>query len=223
MQALVHTLRDIARHELDQRTGAMLGIVTSVQGGPDDHSCTVALRESGVVLPKVPIAVGWMGFANLPAVDDLVIVLFLNGDLHAPVVAGRLYTHMLKPPEHAPGELVAQLPIGAAADERVDLKVRTPGDGSRAITLVLDGDVRVAITVDDGGVVLETTDARVALSQSNASDAALSVTVGEAKMRFDQDGAIAIETSGKLTLKGGSVEISGDTSVKVAGQTIDLN
>lgn len=223
MQAFVQTLRDIARHELDQRSGAALGIVTSVQGGPDDHSCTVALRESGVVLPKVPIAVGWLGFANLPIVDDLVIVLFLNGDLHAPVVAGRLYTHALKPPEHAPGELVAQLPVGAEAKERINLKVATPGDGTRAITLLLDGEVPVAVRIDDAGIVLETKDAKVALSQSNASDAKLSVAVGEAKMSFDQGGDIAIETSGKLTLKGANVEISGDASVKVAGQTIDLN
>lgn len=223
MQQLVHTFRQIARHEAMQRNAACLALVKSVQGGPDDYSCTVALRESAIVLPKVPIAAGFMGFATLPAEGDLVIVLFLGGDLHAPIIAGRLYTQQLKAPEHGPGELVAQLPPDAAEDERVELRVKTPGDGTRKLSLTLAGDVPVSIAAADDGIVIETGDVRVELKQTGSSDGALTITVGEAKLTMEQAGDIAIETSGKLTLKGQSVEISGDTSVKVAGQTIDLN
>ena len=223
MQQMVHVLRQIARQEATQRNAAYLGVVKSVQGGPDDHSCTVELRESRIVLPNVPIAVGFMGFACLPAEGDLVAVLFLGGDLHAPIVVGRLYTQDLQSPQHDPGELVMQLPVNADADKRIELRVKTPGDSSRALKLVLDGDVRVSIDVADDGITLAAQDATLKLSQTSSSDGQLAIQVGEAKMTFAQGGDVSLETSGKLTLKGQSVEISGDASVKVAGQTVDLN
>jgi uncharacterized protein involved in type VI secretion and phage assembly len=224
MQQVVHVLRQIARHEAMQRNAAYLGVVKSVQGGPDDHSCTVELRESHVVLPNVPIAVGFMGFACLPAEGDLVAVLFLGGDLHAPIVVGRLYTQDLKPPQHGPGELVMQLPVSADSDKRIELRLTTPdGGGSRSLSLVLDGDVRVSVDIADDGITLAAQDASLKLSQTSGSDGEIAITVGEAKMTFSQSGDVSLETSGKLTLKGQSVEISGDASVKVAGQTIDLN
>lgn len=223
MHQVVQVMRQIARHEAMQRNAAYLGVVKSVQGGPDDHSCTVELRESRIVLPNVPIAVGVLGFASLPAEGDLVMVLFLGGDLHAPIIAGRLYTQDLKPPQHGPGELVLQLPVSADASERVELRIKTPGDGSRALSLVLDGDVRVAVEIADDGITLTAQDAKLQLSQTGSSDGQLAITVGEAKMTFAQNGDVSLETTGKLTLKGQSVEISGDASVKVAGQTIDLN
>jgi uncharacterized protein involved in type VI secretion and phage assembly len=224
MHQMVRTLREIARHEASQHTASALGVVKSVQGGgPDDYSCTVELRETGMVLPKVPIAAGFMGFATLPAEGDLVIVLFLAGDFHAPVVAGRLYTQQLAAPEHEPGELVVMLPPTAKEEERAELRVKTPGDGTRKLSLTLAGDVPVSIVTKDDGIVLETGDVSIELKQTSASDGALTITVGKASIKLEQAGDISVETSGKLTLKGQSVEISGDTSVKVAGQTIDLN
>jgi uncharacterized protein involved in type VI secretion and phage assembly len=223
MQQMVHVLRQIARHEVMQRNAAYLGVVKSVQGGPDDHSCTVELRESHIVLPNVPIAVGFMGFACLPAEGDLVAVLFLGGDLHAPIVVGRLYTQDLKPPQHDPGELVMQLPVSADSDKRIELRVSASDSDGRKLSLVLDGDVRVSVDIADDGITLAAQDATLKLSQSSSSDGEVAITVGEAKMTFSQSGDVSLETSGKLTLKGQSVEISGDASVKVAGQTIDLN
>jgi uncharacterized protein involved in type VI secretion and phage assembly len=224
MHQMVRTLREIARHETAQRTASALGVVKSVQGGgPDDYSCTVELRETGMVLPRVPIVAGFMGFATLPAEDDLVIVLFLAGDFHAPVIAGRLYTQQLAAPKHEPGELVVMLPPTAKEDECAELRVKTPGDGTRKLSLTLAGDVPVSITTGDDGIVLKTGDVSIELKQTSASDGALTITVGKASIKMEQAGDISVETSGKLTLKGQSVEISGDTSVKVAGQTIDLN
>ncbi len=223
MQELVQSLRRIARYEALQNNPACLGVVTSVQGGADDHSCTVELRESGVVLPNVPIAVPFMGFAALPAQGDLVVVQFLGGDLHAPVVMGRLYNQTLKPPDNEPGVVVTQLPPDAAPEQRIELRVKTPGDGSRELTLVLDGEVRVAVTVMDDGIRLEAGALKLDLKQTGASDGVITVSSGDARLTMKQAGDVSIETSGKLTLKAASVEISGDTAVKIAGQMIDLN
>lgn len=223
MQQMVHVLRQIARHEAMQRNAAYLGVVKSVQGKPDDYACTVELRESRIVLPNVPIAVGFMGFACLPAEGDLVVVLFLGGDLHAPVVVGRLYTQDLKPPENDARELVMQLPVDADTDKRIDLKISTPDDGTRTLSLLLDGDVKVSVEIKNDGIALTAQDASLTLSQTSGSDGQLEIKVGDAKMTFSQSGDVALETTGKLTLKGQTVEISGDASVKIAGQTVDLN
>jgi uncharacterized protein involved in type VI secretion and phage assembly len=203
-----------------------LGVVTSVFGtnGATDYACTVELREWGIVLPRVPIATQLIGTVGLPREEDLVLVVFAGGDLHAPVVVGRLYSELVAPPENAPGEVVMVLPGDEpAADKRLELRVKTPGDGTRSATLKLDGQVPITLTIDDEGVRIEVGDTRLSLKQTNSSNGAVELVAGEAKVSLQQGGDMTLETSGKLTIKGSTVEISGDTSVKVAGQTVDIN
>lgn len=227
MASLPTSLRDLARPETWPRTshgpGALLGIVKSVQGGEDDHSCTVELRESRIVLPHVPIAVSYTGFAASPRVGDLVLVMFVGDDLHAPVVLGCLYHQKLPPPDHASGEVVSQLPVDAQSDERIELRIKTPGDGTRKLTLLLDGDTRIAIDIADDGIRIGVGKAMLEMLQPGASDGSVTVGVGDAKLSMAQGGDVTLETTGKLVIKGQSIEISGDTTVKIAGQTIDLN
>ena len=189
------------------------------RNGGSAHACTVKLRETGIVLPRVPIATGVIGWAALPAEGDLVVVIFAGGDMHAPIVAGRLYNEAVSPPVHGPGEVVAVLPGGEEdATKSLQLTVKTPGDGSRALTLLLDGSVQVRVDVDDDGVRLKTQETELTLSDDKAE-----LKVADASVTVKKGGDLTIEASGTLTLKGTKVEISGDASVKVAGQTIDLN
>ena len=100
------------------------------------HSCTVELRESHLVLPDVPVMVGVMGAAAPPDPGDLVLVLFDGGDLHGPVVVGRLYSDEIAPPRNSPGEFVLALPgAETSASDRVDLRIKTPGDGTRELKI----------------------------------------------------------------------------------------
>lgn len=226
MHRLVGTLRSIAREEVRQQWQPALAVVTSVHGrnGDELHACTVRLRETGIVLPRVPIATGLIGVVALPAEGDLVLVGFAGGDLHAPVVLGRLYNEQVAPPEHGPGELVAWLPGGEEdAEKSLRLTVKTPGDGTRALELVLDGSVRVELRVDDEGVRLAAQDATFSLTQTGGSDGKAELKVGQASIVVEQGGDVTVEAGGTLTLKGTTVEISGDATVKVAGQTIQLN
>lgn len=226
MHRVVHTMRQVARHEIEQHWGASLGVVTSLHGanGEKRYACTVQLRESGLVLPKVPIATGLIGTAALPREQDLVVVLFVGGDSHAPVVVGRLYNEVVEPPANEPGELVAVLPGDETApDQRLELRVKTPGDGTRSLHLTLDGSVKVELVVDDGGLRLQAQDTRLSLTQSSASDGKAELQVGGSKVVVEQGGDVTIEAAGTLKLKASTIEISGDASVKIVGQTIDLN
>lgn len=226
MQRVVQTIRQIARHEAAQHCYADIAVVKALHGadGQSHYACTVELRETGLVLPKVPIATGLIGTAALPREKDLVIVVFAGGDLHAPVVVGRLYSEEVAPPENEPGEFVAVLPGNEPSeDKRLELRVRTPGDGSREIRLKLAGTVEVGVTIDNKGLELKTQDTVLKLTQSSSSDGRVELKSGDSKVVLEQGGNLTIEASGTLKLKAAKIEISGDATVKVAGQTIDLN
>jgi uncharacterized protein involved in type VI secretion and phage assembly len=180
----------------------------------------VKLRETGLVLPKVPIAVGLIGVAALPQEGDLVLVAFAGGDLHAPVVVGRLYSEQTAPPEHKPGELVAWLPGASQGDSSVQVAVRTPDGGPRKVEVLLDGSTKVELLLEDERVRVAAGEATLEL---NGSDGKAELTVGQASLVVEQNGDVTVEAGGTLTLKGTKVEISGDATVKVAGQTIQLN
>jgi uncharacterized protein involved in type VI secretion and phage assembly len=226
MHRLVNTIGQIARHEASQHCFVSLGVVKSVYGanGEKHYACSVELRDTGIVLPKVPIATGLIGTVALPREKDLVVIVFAGGDLHNPVVMGRLYSEDVDPPQHGPGEFAALLPGDeASADKRLELRVKTPGDGTRAINLVLDGSVKVELNIDDEGVRISTGDVQFNLKQTSASDGQAELKIGDSKILVEQSGNLTIEASGTLTLKGAKVEISGDSSVKIAGTEVDLN
>ena len=152
------------------------------------------------------------------------MVLFPGGDLHAAVVLGRLYTEHVAPPEHRPGESVTILPGDeTSSDRRIELRIKTPGDGTRKVALTLDGSVKVELTVDGGGITLQAQDTRLSLQQSGSSDGKAQLAVGDSSVTIEQSGDIKIEASGTLTLKASKIELNGDASVKIAGQTVELN
>jgi phage baseplate assembly protein gpV len=226
MQRVVQTMRQIARHEVEQHWNASLGVVKALHGanGESHYACTVELRETRLVLPKVPIATGLIGLAGLPRENDLVIVIFVGGNPHAPVVLGRLYSEDVAPPKNSPGEFVAVLPGDEESEEkRLELRIETPGDGTRDIRLKLAGSVEVAVSIGNEGLEFKAGDTSLKLSQSSGSDGKTELTAGGCKVVLEQGGDVTIEASGTLKLKAAKIEISGDTSVKVAGQTIDLN
>lgn len=225
-QDLVQSIQRIARHEAGLAVAPALATVTSLPEGGDtpDYACTVKLRESGMVLPRVPIATGVIGLAALPAVGDLVVVLFVGGDLHAPVVVGRLHHRELKPPEHEPGEVIAWLPAaGEEESETVRLALRTPDGGPRTVELTIKGDVEVRVAIKEDRVELWSGEASLVLEQPGSSDGKATLAVGDSSVVIEQGGTVTITAGGTLELKANEVKISGDSSVKVTGQVIDLN
>lgn len=225
-QEIVQTMQRIARHEAGKVWAPALATVTSVHpgNGKPDYACTVRLRESGMVLPRVPIATGVVGVVALPSIDDLVVVLFIGGDLHAPVVVGRLYHRDLVPPEHGAGEVAGWLPgAGPAEDETIRFTVRTPDAGPRAIEVSIAGEVDVKIIVNEERIELQAGKTALTLLQTSGSDGRAELKVGDASVLIEQSGDVSIVATGALDLKAKEVRISGEASVKVTGQIIDLN
>lgn len=214
--ALYDAVARIARHEAGARMHVALARVTDTHaapGAPPDHAVTVVLLNSGLVCPRVPIAVGALGFAAIPAPGDLVVLAFVDGDVNAPVMLGRLYHAELDPPDHADGQLVLRLPPGAA-EPVVDL---TADPEARSVVLKLPREVTA--TFADEKITL------VAGEMSMTVDAGgrVDVAAGGSTIVLKQDGDVSIESAGDLTLKGRQVSIEGQARLKIGGKIVEIN
>jgi hypothetical protein len=218
--ALYESVARIARHEVSGRALPAVGKVTATFAAdavPPDHAVTVELRDSGLVLPNVPVAVGALGFAAMPAVDDLVLVVFLAGDPNAPVVAGRLYTDTVAPPpDGKDGVIALGLPAGAT---QPDLGVVIDGAAPSIVAQI--GTEPVKLTLDDQQVTVEI--GKLKLSVTTAGGGRLELAAGGTEVTLKQDGDLMLKTSGNLTLEGNQVEIKGSSKVKVTGSVVEVN
>jgi len=186
--------------------------VTEVRAGDKgDHAVSVELRDTGLVLPNVPVAVGLMGFAAIPAVDDLVVVAFLEGDMDAPVVVGRLYDSDQAPPMHRAGEIVLHVPSGDPKLE-IDVKPATP-----SIRLAMG---KVEIQVVDDGLTVTVGDTEI---KAESSGGRFAIAVGSGSIVMKKDGSVSIKTDGALKIQASKIEIAADGPLKLSGATVDIN
>jgi phage baseplate assembly protein gpV len=207
-RTLLESIQTIVREELGRVRTAELAKVQELHphaddGDTDNYACTVALRDSGIVLSHVPVATGRIGIVAIPAVGELVLVQFLGGNVNAPVVTGRLYNDEDRPPVSDDGKAVIHLPLGAADDEAVHVEL-VSGD-ARSLEITLGKSLKLALKDDDPVVSIDVGDGKAKLTI--AADGATSVNAkGALSVKGDAD--ISVEAGGKLTLKGSTVEIN---------------
>jgi phage baseplate assembly protein gpV len=212
---LYDSIARIARHESNARSIAAIGEVTNVHpadGAAADHAVTVKLRESGLALPRVPIAVGVLGFAAIPAVGDLVLIVFADGDLHDPVVVGRLYRSDVAPPQHKEGEVVLRLP--SAAEPKLNCEI--VGDPA-SITVTLPDDVTFELTASK--IRGKAGDAELTLDARGRIEA----KVGDSSITLKKDGTVQVKCKDFKLQADGNLELKASGSVKVKGATVELN
>jgi len=212
---LIEILRAVIRDEMERRRAPELGIVTEVlaresESSDNNHQVKVRLRDSGVELQWVPVAVGRLGLSLLPQVGDLVLVVFVGGDLNSPVVVGSLYDAQVQPPVAKPAEVVYQ-PTDAqdASLRRFHLEL---ANGS---TLTIDED---KLTVALGGTeVVINRDGDVAIK----SAAKLSIQT-QGDMSLEASGNMDLKAQGNVTVSGVSATVEGQGSAKLKAPAVSL-
>jgi Type VI secretion system/phage-baseplate injector OB domain len=213
---LYESVARIARHEAAARSIAAVGRVTNVHpadGPAIDHAVTVTLRESGLTLPKVPVAVGVPGFAAIPAVGDVVVILFAEGDLHAPVVVGSLYHADAEPPAHKEGQIVLRLP---ASDPEPSLNCEISGDPP-SIRITLPDAVEVELT--KGKVHCRADQCELVLDARGQID----LQVGDAAVTMKKDGTVRMSCKDFKVQASGDIELKASGTAKVKGAAVELN
>lgn len=212
MQTLYETIKAIVYDSLHQLRTADLAVVQDVHVGNDQHSCTVVLRDTQIVLEKVPVAVARLGMSALPPVGSLVMVQYIDGDPNAPIITGNLYDDTNVPQStvnadtvmlHLPFDSDDSSAIHMAAESGQNLKC-TLKVGNAAEITVVDDDPVVTISINSGNAEIKI-----------GKDGSCSVTCAN---------NLTLESKAQLELKGATgVSISSDANVKVKGQMIQLN
>jgi uncharacterized protein involved in type VI secretion and phage assembly len=218
--ALYDSIARIARHEARAQATAGVGVVTDIypaDGATPDYAATVEMRDSGLVLPRVPVATGVLGAVAIPAVGELVVIVFMDGDYNAPVIVGRLYHPDQDPPKHADGQIVLALPSGAS-----DPKLRLDVEGDKPSIKLELPDSELTITIAEKKVEIKVGEMAVSVLGSGGGRA--EIAAGGSKITLKKDGDITISaTSGKLKLEANEIELSGSAKVKISGAQVEVN
>ncbi len=207
MMDIVEAMRGVTQEELRNLWMPQLGVVTSVfphssKNDKDNYECNVRLKNPDVELRRVQIATQVIGLAGAPSVGDLVLVVFVNGDLNYPVVIGRLYNDEDRPPVNEKEEVVYVAPFKKNSKAR-RVYLEFP-DGMKLKITDEEVDIRAGETTilikKDGDVTIK-------------SKGDVAVTA---------DGDTSLSASGKMKISGSSVSISSKKEIDMKSGT-DLN
>jgi uncharacterized protein involved in type VI secretion and phage assembly len=202
---LFESIQQIVREELGRIRTAELATVQSQHphasaSDNDNYACTVVLRDSGIVLGHVPVATDRIGTASIPAVGELVVVQFLNGDINSPVIVGRLYNDEDRPPANDDGQAIWHLPLGASDDDAVHMELHS--NGSRKAVMKLGSGLDLTLQDDDPVVSLVVGDASLTMKKDGT------IELKGKDITLDGSGKVTVKAASDLTLKGAKVNIN---------------
>src|SRR5918995_1710327 len=198
---LYETVQRIVQEELGRVRTAELAIVQEQHphagdSDKDNYACTVRLRDSGIVLEQLPVATSRVGCVSIPAVDELVLIQFVGGDINAPIITGRLYNDEDRPPVNEDGQAITHLPLGAEDGDAVHIELHS-GE-TRDLVFKLGSGIEVNVRDDDPVVELK-------------------VDGGKATLQIDRDGAVVLESRGNVELKGSEISIEAQSQLNLKG------
>lgn len=216
MSSMFEVIRKIVNHEMQRIHVTELGVVTSIfphssNSDKENYECNVKLKYRDLELRKVPVATQHIGLAHIPNVGDLVLITFVNGNVNAPVIIGRLYTDEDRPPVSKEEEIVYNPPYSQQSGlRRVHLEL-----SSGVVLSITDDDVTVEAGKTivklnrDGDIDIESSAKLNVKATGDLSFSAANITIESQQTLEIKAGATAeINATGPLTIKGAMVNIN---------------
>lgn len=216
MSSMFEVIRKIVDHEMRRIHVTELGVVTSIfphssDSDKENYECNVKLKYRDLELRKVPVATQHIGLAHIPNVGDLVLITFVNGNVNAPVIIGRLYTDEDRPPINKEEEIIYTPPYSKQSGlRRVHLEL-----SSGVVLSITDDDVTVEAgktTVKlnrDGDIDIKSSANLNVKATGDLSFSAANITIESQQNIEIKAGATAeINATGPLTIKGAMVNIN---------------
>lgn len=234
MSTITGTLRKIIQDEMRSLHIAELGLVEDVYphsaaSDKDNYGCDVRLKNSGLLLKRVPVATGHIGTVAIPNQGDLVLVAFEGGDVNGPLIIGRLYNDQDRPPLSKPNEIIFRLPLAEADDKTIKGEIRNH-DQEREMLIEMAPKIKVRLS--DGVVRAKAGETEMTLDQTGQTGGTVTVTAGSTKITMNQDGDITVDGAGSITMKaakdmkfqaGTNIELQAGGAFKVqAGSTAEI-
>ena len=221
MSTIVSTIQEIIRQELRSVRVAELGIVEAVyphssSSDKDNYGCDVRLKNSALLLKRVPVATGHIGTVAIPNLGDLVLLAFDKGDVNQPLVIGRLYNDADRPPLNNPDEVIFRLPLAKDDDKTIKAAIRNHQDQSPPREMIFEMPPKITVRITDGTVRATAGKTEMKLDQPNGSGGTVTVVTGRTKITMNQDGDVTVEAAGAMTLKAaGDLSLEGmNVSIK---------
>jgi phage baseplate assembly protein gpV len=205
MSGLVSTIQSIVRHELGRVRISELGLVDAVyphnSGGDDDnYGCDVRLKNSDLLLKRVPIATSHIGTAAIPNVGDLVLLVFDQGDVNQPIVVGRLYDEADRPPINDSNEIISRLPLADDDNKTIKSAIRNIQTNSPPREILIEMPPKITVRITDGTVHITSGKTEMKLDQPDGSGGTVSIVAGRTTITLNQDSDLAISAAGDMTL-----------------------
>jgi len=229
MMSIVETIQRIVQEELRAIRVAELGVVEAVSphsdaGDNDNYGCDVRLKNTGLVLKRVPIVTGHVGTAAIPNVGDLVLLTFEKGDVNQGIVVGRLYTDDDRPPVNTTNELIMHLPLHADDNAAIKSAVRNISSSTPPREIIMEMPPKITVRLTDGTVRATAGNSEMTLDQPDGGGGTVTVFAGGTKITMNQDGDITLSAGGSMTLRAAKgVTIQAGTSAEIdAGTSLSL-
>src|SRR5262249_5218034 len=152
-----------------------------------------------------------LGLSALPRTDDLMLVVFVGGELNAPIAVGCVYDDTEHPPvAKADGEIVYQPPEDEDSSvRRIHVELKNGGK----------------LTLDDDKLTIELGATSLVINR----DGDLTVKAkGKVRLESESDlelvagGTLKLEATNDLTGKGTNATIEGSGAAKLKGPAITL-
>ena len=145
------------------------------------------------------------GYGSLfvPEVNDEVLVAFVHGDMHEPIVLGGLYNGPDKPSTHR--------------DDQTDKKIIRTKGGHQLVFDDQSGEKAIVITTDGGHELsLDDEGQKVTLMTSSGHQLVIDNRAGSASLETSSGHSVKIENSGTITVKATNVVVDA-TNVQLGG------
>ncbi len=220
MGTIVDTIQEIVRHELRGVRLAELGLVDAVfphrsSSDNDNYACDVRLKNSGLLLRRVPVATDRIGTVAIPNVGDLVLLAFDQGDVNQPIIIGRLYNGDDRPPLNDSNEVIFRLPLADDDSKTVKAAIRNHQSNSPRREIIIEMPPKITVRITDGTVRATAGHSEMKLDQPDGSGGTVTVLAGQTQITMNQDGDVTVEAAGSMTLKA-----NGDVSIE--GQSVSI-
>lgn len=203
---IIETLQEIIRHELRALRITEIGLVEAVyphsaDGDSDNYGCDVRLKNSGLLLKRVPVATGHIGTVAIPNIDDLVLVAFEGGDVNAPIIIGRLYNDVDRPPLNNTDEVIFRLPLAESDDKTIKASIVNHQDNDPPREMLIEMLPKITVRINDGQIHATAGKTEMKLDQQGQTGGTVTVLAGRTKITMNQDGDVTVEAAGAMHIK----------------------
>jgi len=230
MTGVIDAVKKVTQNELKKILTTELGVVTSVfphseDNDNDNYECNVKLKDKDLELRKVPMMTQHIGLSNPLHVGDLVLVTFINGDINAPVILGRMYNDEDRPPLSKQEEVIYKPPYSKNPDLK-RLNIVLPGQEDN-VNIDLHDDMMTTkvgnsfFTIKEAGSIeLRTEPGKKCIIILD--DNGLRIDT-EGDIQIHSNGSVTIECDNDFTLKAQNINIESQQSTKLTSlSTLDI-